>query len=368
MLNKLKKTALLAVAFMFFLLGCGSSYAVVKRTVSVNNSISTGKINIEIKNYTIKNGKKVPLNKESVVDIEKNVSYIPSLTNQGEPCYLRVKLMAEADEKNINMGKYLYGINDGFVERQGYLYYTDVLDIKECISICEGFEPPEEWDYRADNNLKVNIRADVLQAVNFTPDFNLQNPWGSVEAAESQKKDSYTVNTVIHSENCGIVKIVYGNMPEGVSVNAEKFLSDVKFMPGDRHSDFITLTNDSSSEVKIKLRVACKNKELPEVIHMNINNGSEFYNGNMAGKSLEEYKTVAVLAPGEGCRLNAEFELPEYMGNEYQDMQGISTWYFTSEYTSDEGIAKTGDETVLWLTALLCMFCSAVTFMIVRRR
>lgn len=368
MLSRLKKTALLAAAFMFFILGCGSSYSAVKRTVSVNNYVSTGGINIEIRNYTIKNGQETLLDNESVVDVDKNVSYIPRLINQGEPCYLRIKLMAEVNETNIDIGKYLYGIDDDFVVRQGYLYYTDVLNNKECISICEGFEVPEEWDYKTDNNLKVNVKADALQAVNFTPDFNAQDPWGNVETEESHIKDSYTVNTVMHSENCGIVRVVCGTMPEGVSINAEEFFRDIKFMPGDRYSDFITLTNESSSEVKMKIRTVCKNKDLTEAIHMNINNGSEFYDGNMAGKSLEQYKTVAVLAPGESRRLNVQFELPEYTGNTYQDMQSVSIWYFTAEYTSDKGIVKTGDEAVLWLVALSCMFCSSITFMLVRRR
>ena len=94
-----KKIMAAAGALLTASLGIGGAYAYYQDSVSVQNHISTGDVNIGIQEYQIIDGS------EAKYDTEENrfvlpsevVSKIPRITNYAETCYVRAKVAHNSD-------------------------------------------------------------------------------------------------------------------------------------------------------------------------------------------------------------------------------------------------------------------------------
>lgn len=364
---KLKRSHILvSVAIVLVFIGCAASYAAIQNSTGVKNTFNTGGINIDVENFTVKNGKEVPMDYMTTVDFNGKASYIPIVTNNAESAYLRFKVFAETEIQNIDIVKDLYGISDNLILKpDGYLYLTEPLEHKGSIKLCQGFDIPDSWDYMKSNKLDMKVTADAIQSVNFNPDFTSDVPWGDVVISESNVGDDYELNTVLPGED-GNIKVVYANTVKGITINSDDFFKDVKFMPGDKYSDTLTLNNKTAKSAKILFKTEFNESDLLNIMQLNINNGSTFYDGFMASHSLKEYKQIAELKPGESKKIDVILTLPAEANNNYQVLSDMATWYFAIEQPND--IPKTGDNTPLWLIAGLCFISSMGALFLARKR
>ena len=350
------------IMFLIFALACGcvSAAVAIKTSVSVPGTVKTGGIDIDVKTYMESGGELTPMQDKTVVDYYGDVSYIPIIENKAEEAYIRVELKAETEAQDIDLVKEIYGIDDESWKKTGsYFYYTKPLKTDETVDFCEGFSVPEAWDYMMANNMKVRLYVDAVQAKNFEPDFTAENPWGDVAISESKIAGDYTVTGMDPVEARGNIRVVYQSGASGITINKDELFSNVKFMPGDKYSDSIKITNSSSEKTTILFKAEHENDPLLDEMRLAIDS-VRFYSGPMSGKELSEYKQIAVLDPGQTKNIDISLELPVETGNVYQVEDGDVTWCFAVQ----QNAVKTGNSFPFWILAGIC-FASAAAAVIV---
>lgn len=119
-------------------------YAAYVSSAKVANSFSSGGVNIEAECLQERDGELVPAGELTVADLDSVVSYIPRITNRAEESYIRVRLEAESAGDDINISKYLYGVDSRWKEAGGYMYCTERLACDETAELCRGFEIPDD--------------------------------------------------------------------------------------------------------------------------------------------------------------------------------------------------------------------------------
>lgn len=368
-MKRKRKILLLILAAVFIAGSIAAAYAAVETQSGVKNTVRTGGVSIDVNTFTMKDGSKVPLEEKTVIDRNKDISYIPRIKNNAEDCYVRVKLSAESDQQKVDMVKEIAGIQPGWKLIGGYLYNTKPLEHDQTVELCSGFHMPEDWDYMKSNELSVKVTADAIQAKNFTPDFTseTENPWGDVAIRNSAVGDDYVINTVDPAETKGNIKVIYANAVKGITINSDDFFADVNFMPGDKYSDCLTVSNQTRKKATIMFKTEFKDSPLLDMMQMQIDNGSVFYNGPMASDSLKDYQKIASLKPGETKKITVELELPAQADNKYQVNSDQVKWYFAIEQDTDKGI-RTGDSANFWILSGIMLIAAAGMFLLVLRK
>lgn len=151
-------------------------YGAVRTSGEIWSHLETGSVMIGIKTLGLEHGTFRKLPQEVIVDCEKPVSYVPRITNRGETCYLRVRLLAKAGDQELELADHLQDIQSGWIRKGEYLYYQEPVAYGRSVDVCRGFQLPEEWDFYQEKNLQLRTEADALQAKNFKPDLAAENP------------------------------------------------------------------------------------------------------------------------------------------------------------------------------------------------
>lgn len=161
-------------------------YGAVRTSGEIWSHLETGSVKIGIETLGLEHGTFRKLPQEVIVDCEKPVSYVPRITNRGETCYLRVRLLAKAGDQELELADHLQDIQSGWIRKGEYLYYQEPVAYGRSVDVCRGFQLPEEWDFYQEKNLQLRTEADALQAKNFKPDLAEENPWGDLVVTASQ--------------------------------------------------------------------------------------------------------------------------------------------------------------------------------------
>lgn len=360
------------IAAAFIIMGAAATYAVEKYHACIKGVFFTGSIDVKVAAYMMKEGRVVMMQDDTVIDRYGEVSYIPRIINKGESCYVRVKIRADIGlGRDMDIADKLCGVNHKWQMKGGYLYYTEPLSSEKSIDICRGFKVPEQWEPLKKKKMNVNVTVDAVQAGNFSPDFRLEEPWGSVEILSSHMGDKYTVNRVTAcSEAEESIKLMKSDKAGVITLSARELFSGVNFMPGDEYEEIFTLTNTSSYTVEVMLRSECGKSDFSDMLQLTIDNGSGFYKGALSGKKLKKYKRIAVLEAGESKAINVKAGLPQHAGNSYQNRGDKAIWYFTAERLGAckvDKTVKTADETPLARAAFVCLILMTGIFMIWRK-
>ena len=376
---KISRRKLIAAVVMLMTAFTGIiSYAAYVSSEKVANRFSSGGINIEAECLQEKGGEFIPAGELTVADLGSVVSYIPRITNRAEESYIRVKLEAESAGDDINISKYLYGVDGRWREIGEYMYYTEKLGHDEAVELCRGFEIPDDWDYRKENRMKVRLTADAVQTKNICPDFDSEVPWGDVAVERSEVRGQYTVRENVPVSGQGAVKIVC-DRSSGISVSEDHMFSDITdgaFMPGDERSGSLVIRNDRKHKVKVLFKAVSDSSELSKSMQLKIcsrqndggmtdGNMEVFYSGPMADRRLDEYRVIAELDAGEEQQLDITTSLPAEADNRCQLKEGAQLWYFT---VSEDGAApdtgETGHFGILMMAALCAAAAAAAAFII----
>lgn len=116
---------------------------------------------------------------------ESTVEEIMKLNNNGLSCYVRLKLELEssnADLVNVDIYDCYDYDHSIWVQKGGYLYYKNVLnEPDESITVFNNFTVPSGLTQKTNGEtFKTKITVDAVQAENFTPDFESDEPWGNI--------------------------------------------------------------------------------------------------------------------------------------------------------------------------------------------
>lgn len=122
-------------------------YGAVRTSGEIWSHLETGSVKIGIETLGLEHGTFRKLPQEVIVDCEKPVSYVPRITNRGETCYLRVRLLAKAGDQELELADHLQDIQSGWIRKGEYLYYQEPVAYGRSVDVCQGFQLPEEWDF-----------------------------------------------------------------------------------------------------------------------------------------------------------------------------------------------------------------------------
>ncbi|MCD7867765.1 MAG: hypothetical protein LUG62_06140, partial [Clostridiales bacterium] len=361
-------------------------------SVTVANHISTGDIRISLEEYEEKNGREILYENPKTVLPGDTVSKIPRITCEAEDCWVRVKI---SYTDNLNGLEGLGDENLGEIpekwEKIGeYFYYTEILGYGESADLFHWIHIPEDWTEEwAEKKLSMEIRAEAIQAANYTPDFTAMSPWGNEEI----QKCIHTVDGMEASvpEKKSLMVEFNGDAHRLLAVPDDFFSNFARAMPGDtlRDTAQIRNTTDSTAEIFFQTSPEClsvSGQDLAEKLGLTISmDGKELYSGNLLAEELNAPVSLVTLAPGEEGELEFVISLPAGLDNAYALREADVKWIFsvnedsptqTPETNPEDGESggsgtareatsvKTGDETnirLYFLLFLLAGVCGVTT-------
>lgn len=325
-------------------------------SLTVENHIQTGDINIQLKEYQVNSE-----GKESIYDYSgyvlpgDTISKIPRITNLAEPCYIRVLLtFSELTNPELTglTAENLQGISEKWVQIGDYYYYPDVLATGDTLDFFQSIHIPSEFENAyAKQELSISIQVDAIQAKNFTPDFSSTAPWGNQiieicahNQAEPTISNPYTSMYVEYE----------GNAHKLITASDDFFSNLGQMMPGDTLSDEIVLKNTTSSDAQFFFHTELPENlseealDLLEQISLTIVLEDKLlYEGNLKSTALEDIVSLGTYKSGETAIFKFTLFMPETLTNAYALRETAVKWIFSVE--NDEltiitpSPVKTGD-------------------------
>ena len=356
---------------MLLLLLCTGGTIYGMTSVSVINRFETGKVEIRLEEYQ-KNGENETLWKDLPVILPGDeISKIPRITNEGNTCYIRARILF--DEMEGMDEQCLIGINEDWVKAaDGYYYYTKILQKEESVDLFQGLKIPSDFSQEhQQKKLSLKIVADAIQSQNFVPEFQSKYPWGTVSVVETAKNGDFEMNSVEKSSP-QLLQIVYEGESARLITNCEDFFENFhEWMPGDRYSDTIQIINTGEEDIKLYFQstVYEENELLNQVRLVIEETGSEVspvYVGDLRAEKLQENIILGTVPKNSERTLRFEVSVPTELNNFYSMQKGAVQWCFSTEPIKHVfiGNVQTGDslKPMMWFGICgiaLCALCLA---------
>lgn len=339
----------LSVISLLGLVGAGTVYAMYKSSVTVENKLSLGSVDISLQEMAMDDdGKIKALGKDDhVVSVipAQTISRISRITCTESPCYLRTKISwvtegaegLKAEDVFTISENDITGITDKWEKRGEYYYYTESLDNSESVDFINYITIPSGYTERTpDQKLLFDIDVDAVQAENFTPNFSSDDPWFGQEIIKNVKTRSDGYSEDSYSEK-GMKITFEGKAKELMSSTDDFFSSFGEMMPGDVLTGKILVKNTTSDIQDISFRMAMPEKylkssyDLLSLIGLKVMNGKEtVYEGTMA----EAYKAGDInlgrYEKGGSSQLSFELKVSEKINSRLALADGQTNWTFSA--------------------------------------
>lgn len=328
-------------------------YAYFSDTLKVTNQISTGDVNIEMKEYQLLGKKEIPYQNAKSVMPGDWISKIPKITNLAMPCWIRVKIDWQEAEKYLKDwdDRCLSGMTGDWVKRGEYFYYTKVLKKSESVEVFRRVLIPDGWDETyALQKLSMSIRAEAIQAANFKPDFSAMTPWGNqkIELCLHEKDGNVTCRKTDNK----LSVVFHGEAHRLIAAPDDFFANFGTVMPGDIMKDTLYISNTTGKMAEMFFRIESnklteEQKKLLREISMKIRmNGQLIYSGNVRAAGLGTDISLGNFEPGAQGNLEFTLEVPSSWNNSYALKKAETDWIFTVREEEESEITGTsaGDE------------------------
>lgn len=347
----MKKNIKRSFAFLalFSLLGVIRVFAEFSDAVSVTSRISTGDVNIQLKELEVSDGKEVSYSNEKLVMPGDVVSKIPRIINLAEPCWIRAKVSFTNSQEAMEgfSQKNLLGMPEGWKKIGSYYYYTKVLERSHEVNLFTKVQIPKEWENAHEGQkLSMIIRADAIQAANFQPDFHSSSPWGSQEIELCVHE---TDGKALTDKNTRKLSVEFNGEAHKLLAVPDDFFSNFQVaMPGDQFQDSIEISNTTKKDAEIFFRTAVVNQseeqiDLLKKLRLNIYiNGRKLYSCSLKADSLNEEVSLGTYRPGEKGQMDFTITVPETLKNAYALRDAEVTWIFTVKELEED--PSTDDE------------------------
>lgn len=340
-----KKYKLAAVVLILGLLGTAGTYGRFADTLKVTNHISTGDINIELSEYMQKGGIEIAYKAPETVLPGTEVSKIPRITNLALPCWIRAKIVySGGDEKLEGLSdQSLKGMEEGWVRRGEYYYYTSILKRKASVDLFRAVSIPETWsEEHSMQKLGLTIQAEAVQAANFKPDFTAMSPWGNqkIQLCVHEKDGTLTCR----KESNKLSVEFNGKAHKLMAVPADFFVNLGFAMPGDVLEESIAISNTTKkpAEIFFKTSTEGRNQEqmkLLKEISLTIGmNGKTLYKGTLDSAALSKDHSLGIYQPGQTGSLQFCLEIPKEWDNAYALKKTDVTWIFSTSEEETEAV------------------------------
>ena len=122
----------------------------------------SGKVKISVTSYQEKDGELILVPELVRIRAGDETSYIPVITNEGSECSLRLRVYAKTEKQDIDILKYCYGWEDNWTYKDDWFYYKKPFEENESVEICQGFDFPQEWQWRVSNVMGITVEAEAV--------------------------------------------------------------------------------------------------------------------------------------------------------------------------------------------------------------
>ena len=315
---------------------CAVAYGKFSNSVTVTNHISTGDINISLKELEKKNGREIVYQDNKTILPGDKISKIPRITNQSEPCWIRVKITYTDNLENRKGldDSNLTGMSKYWIKKGKYFYCTRKLEQGDSVDVFTGISVPEEWEQPyQEKKLGITIVADAVQAANFSPDFKDMTPWGNQKILRCihdtsgrivQKKKPVKLNVEFE-----------GNAHKLIAAPEDFFAGFSAAMPGDVFEDSVEIRNTTEHTAEIYFRTApecksVKDQEFLKKLKLEISVGEKkLYSGDLLAASLNKPVSLGKIKSGKGESMKFQVTVPKELDNTYALRDGDVKWIFS---------------------------------------
>ncbi len=308
-------------------------YALKEEIESSEMTISTGNVEIELKEY---DGNNQPFAGDGMVIMPGDkIDLIPRVNNLDSECYLRAKITYKINGTKIDEASYINGNYKSWNKKDGYYYLNNSLSSNGSVDVFnEVIVPSNLSNSNKGKSVEISVRIDAIQAKNFNGD------WTNIEILESINR-SYDIGS-------GSSVVVYEtDSDSSIDVSEEFFEQFENLLPGDNISGNIKITNSSNNKnsyyLKIENDLDDEERSLLDKIKLVIkdSNGDIIQNTNLANEDSMKIGTI----DAKGVEnYTIEVSIPKEANNEVSKLLVKLKWIFSSEF-DDEVIVnpQTGD-------------------------
>lgn len=348
-----------------------------------NNEFETAGVDVRIEQFNVN---------ENAVSPGEKVSYVPRVTNLDVASYVRVSfnIVTENMEGMIIGPDAFFGLEDGWIKKGNYFYYTRILKNGEEKNVLRGIDIPDDTGSKGSGfksnkgRLSVTATVDAIQASNFTPDFEKMNPWGDViiqrknedEAASDRafRKADSVAGVAVHMP---FPDFTYAREGTFECSTEDLFSGFESFQPGNACSELLNMKNDSDSMLEIHFKTENQKTELLDEMKLSISCcGDEVYNGPLSSENLESFIPIGTIPSGKSGKIEFEISMPKSADNSFSKLKDNVTWIIAVNEKKTEGkplrVTQTGDDMllpeilILMLTAAL--LAAVITLLVGSRK
>lgn len=345
-----KKRMITAGVLMTACLGISGTYAYYQDSVSVQNHISTGDVNIGIQEYQEIDGKETEydLVENRIVLPSEVVSKIPRITNYAETCYVRAKVThhskpvsdsdTEEETEYILSDENINGISGQWIRKGEYYYYTEPLKHGASVDFFEAVTIPAEWtEASSGTSLGLTVTAEAIQTANFIPDFQSEQPWGDQEIEICVHEEDNSITEV--NQEYQQMTVTYEGAARNLIAVPEDFFQNLdKAMPGDTVQDTFSISNTTDTEAEFFFQTETpgglteEELDLLKQFQLTISqNGTPIYSGDLEAASLNSRISLGTYQPGETGSLVFRLSLPAELKNAHAQRETFINWIFSVE-------------------------------------
>ena len=407
------KSVLLAIALAALTVSSVVSAAEIYE-LGLKGHINTGSVAIDLKPLCLDSDGKLKDAEEKAVSPGEHLSFMPVVENKRADAYVRLKVDIIMDEETetpvTNDDIYRERIrvitdddvfktidSSEWIRKGDYFYDTKVLKQGGKSCAFQGIIIPDNWVSDPDKSLpsapdgktpaqasgfRISLHADAIQAENFKPDFESDNPWGSViiEDAKTDDNRDYSVASPVIDSN----KLIFTGSGSLEANTDDLFRNFNTYMPVGLYTDSILISNKAANDITVFFRTDNVPTGLKDKMKLSIScSGKTIYNGSLSSTEISDYKELVKLRSGKEAELKYTVKLPEDSLNEYSVLSEDIEWLFkVAEHTDKDNEnnsvnkaerknsgPETGDAAMLlaWMTAFV-LSASATSFLIHRNR
>lgn len=265
-----------------------------------------------------------------------------SVVNNAEPCWIRVKVEYDAQFDGAESQKSSDGVekfgfdescinlaNDNWKRIGDYYYYPSVVNNNEKIDFVKSVKTPVEWGNETkDVTFSTYYTAEAVQAKNFTPDFNSDDPWygtviQSFDTSDYKLKEAGNAQFEIVCDN---------SAKELVAVGDDFFSNWENMMPGDTLTGELTISNKMEVPVKMYFNTKTTGEEsLLSKLHMVIKNNDKVVFDNAMISDVDPEVLLQEYKAGASSKMTYELTIPKELDNAYALKELKAVWTFRAD-------------------------------------
>lgn len=321
-----KKRLFLVGVIFFLLMFISGIYSLSDELNDTVSTLSTGAVDIEIKEYDNNDGPFLEDGKSVMPGDE--ILLVPKVHNLGIECYLRAKITYSIENEVFNEQDYITGNYSSWTKDGEYYYYNSTLEKNGVVELFNKVVIPDSLtqEYYG-KKIIIHIVVDAIQEKNF------DGNWNGVTIKKSVDR-TYDINYE------GESSIIYENdVKNHIKIRDGYFDNLGNMLPGDSISEEIEILNKDKGKHEYYLAIDYNDLTDDEInLLKNIkliirdSKGNILVNSNLYDKSKH---SLGVYPGGKGDKLTIELSLPKDVDNDFSKLLTRIIWKFSIDDIKD---------------------------------